>query len=76
MRTLNVSVMCMCTYDNTIDVPDNLTLDEAIEYAKDHIDEIDITELEYVPYSDEIDDENCSFEDEGDFIVRDDRVIG
>ena len=43
------------------EVPDNMTLEEAIEYAKKHLDEIPCGELEYISESDELDEENCDF---------------
>lgn len=63
MKRLNVTVNCMAVYCSGIDVPDEMTLEEAIEYAKKHIDEIPIGELEWISDSDEIDEENCDFEE-------------
>lgn len=63
MKRLNVTVTCMAVYCSGIDVPDEMTLEEAIEYAKKHIDEIPIGELEWISDSDEIDEENCDFEE-------------
>ena len=63
MKRLNVTVTCMALYCSGIDVPDEMTLEEAIEYAKKHIDEIPIGELEWISDSDEIDEENCDFEE-------------
>lgn len=63
MKRLNVTVTCMAVYCSGIDVPDEMTLEEAIEYAKKHIDEILIGELEWISDSDEIDEENCDFEE-------------
>ena len=64
MRKLDVTVQCMATYNSSIMVPKNLSLEEAIVYAKDHINNINITELEYISDSDEICEEECQFEDE------------
>lgn len=61
MKTLNVTVKCMAYYKSSIDVPDDLTLEEAIEYANDHLDEIPCGELEYESGSDELDKVNCDF---------------
>lgn len=62
MKTLNVTITCMAVYNSHIDVPDEMTLKEAIEYAKRHLDECNIeTELEYISDSDELDEENCEF---------------
>ena len=65
-KTLLVTVQCMATYDSVIEVPANLTIDEAIEYAKEHIDEISLGELEYVQESDQLDEDNCCFDDDDD----------
>lgn len=45
-------------------VPEELTLEQAIQYAKDHIDSITLpTESEYMESSDEIiDEDNCAFD--------------
>lgn len=64
MKRLNVTVTCMAFYNSGIDVPDEMILEEAIEYAKEHINEIPIGELEWIPDSDEIDEENCDFEED------------
>lgn len=61
MKVLNVTVQCMAVYNSSILVPDDLTLEEAIAYAKEHIDEIPCGELDYISDSDEIDEENCDF---------------
>lgn len=64
MRKLNVTVQCMAVYNSSIMVPRELTFEEAIKYAKEHIDEINIGELEYISDSDELDEENCDFDEE------------
>lgn len=61
MKKLNVTVTCMAIYTSSIDVPEELTLDEAIEYAKVHINEIPVGEIEYISESDEIDANYCGF---------------
>ncbi len=66
MKTLNVTVQCMAIYNSSIEVPDDMTFEEAIEYAKNHLNEIPLGELEYVDDSDELDEENCDFEEEED----------
>lgn len=62
MKRLNLTATCMAVYNSAIMVPDELTLEEAIQYAKDHIDEICIGELEYISGSDELNEENCDFD--------------
>lgn len=64
-KTLNVSVICEAWYKSSIEVPIDLSLEEAIEYAVDHLQEIPIkSDLEYISDSDTLDIENCNF-DEG-----------
>lgn len=61
MKKLNVTITCEAVYCSSIEVPDNMELEEAIEYAKQHIKEIPLGKLEWIPDSDEIDEENCDF---------------
>ena len=64
MKRLVVTVNCMAVYNSFIDVPDGMNIDEAIKYAKEHLSSIPIINgLEYVSDSDELDEENCEFED-------------
>ena len=56
--------MCKAVYNSGIEVPNNMTLEEAIEYAKQHIQDIPVGELDWVENSDEIDEDNCDFEEE------------
>lgn len=64
MRRLNVTVQCMAVYNSGIDVPADLSFEEAIEYAKAHMDEIPVGALEYIGDSEALDEENCDFNDE------------
>jgi hypothetical protein len=64
MKKLNVTICCMAVYNSSIDVPKEMTLEEAIDYAKIHINEIPIGEMEYISDSDELDEENCSFDND------------
>ena len=41
-----------------------MTLEESIEYAKEHLDEAGLDVLEYVEGSDELDEDNCVFEED------------
>ena len=64
MKRLDITVNCMAVYNSFIDVPDDMDIDEAIEYAKEHLSDVPIPEgLEWVPDSDVLDEENCEFED-------------
>ena len=62
MKKLKVTIDCDATYVSQIYVPDNMTLEEAIKYAEEHIGECSIGELEHLPYSDRIDKSFCWFE--------------
>lgn len=64
MKILDVTVMCKAVYNSEIEVPDDMTLEEAIEYAKQHIQDIPVGELDWIENSDEIDEDNCDFEEE------------
>lgn len=66
MKKLNVTVTCMATYNSSIEVPDDMTLEEAIEYARENLDEIPLGEMEYISDSDVLDEENCEFDKEHD----------
>ena len=66
MKILNVTCICNAVYNSSIEVPDNMTREEAIQYAKEHINEIPCNELEYISDSDVLDEENCDFEEEED----------
>lgn len=62
MKRLNVTINCMAVYNSAIDVPDEMTLEEAIEYAKQNIKAIPLGPLEWVEDSDELDEDNCDFD--------------
>lgn len=62
MKQFNVTIICQAWYKSTIEVPDNMTREEAMEYAREHIDEIPIDDgLNYITDSDSLDEENCNF---------------
>ncbi len=60
-KTLNVTVLCQAYYKNSIEVPDNLSREEALDYAREHLSDIPLGDLEYVTDSDQLDEENCDF---------------
>lgn len=63
MKKLNVTIICQASFNSSIQVPDDYTLEEAKVYAKEHVREIPImSELEYISDSDILDEENCDFE--------------
>ena len=64
MKKLNVTVNCKAVYNSSIEVPDNMNIEEAIEYAKQHLDDIPLGSMDYVAGSDELDEENCDFDNE------------
>lgn len=64
MRRLNVTVNCYASYESSIMVPADMSLRDAIKYARDHINEINVGELQYLPWgNEEIDEFNSSFDD-------------
>lgn len=64
MKKLNVTGQFLSVGMSSIMVPDNLTIEEAIEYAKEHISDIPVpTQSDCVPDSDQIDEENCDFDE-------------
>jgi hypothetical protein len=62
MKTLNVTVNCLGVYNSSIQVPDNMTIDEAIKYASEHLDLIPMGQVEWVGDTN-LDEENCDFDD-------------
>ena len=62
MKTLNVTVNCIGVYNSSIQVPDDMTIDEAIKYASKHLDLIPMRQVEWVG-SASLDEENCDFDD-------------
>ena len=62
MKTLNVTVNCIGVYNSSIQVPDEMTIDEAIVYASNHMDLIPMGEVEWVGDVN-LDEDNCDFDD-------------
>lgn len=63
-KKLNLTIVCQAIYQSHIIVPVDMSFEEAIEYAKQHLNECNIeTPLEYVSDSDSLDEENCDFEE-------------
>lgn len=62
-KVLKVVVNCLATYESEIIVPDYLTREEAIKYAKMYLDLIPVGELNWIDDS-EIDEDSCDFEEE------------
>lgn len=62
MKTLNVTVNCLGVYNSSIQVPDDMTIDEAIKYASNHLDLIPMGQVEWVGDVN-LDEENCDFDD-------------
>lgn len=60
-KTLNVSILCQAHYNSSIEVPDELSREEALDYAREHLEDIPLGILEYVTDSDQLDEGNCDF---------------
>lgn len=54
----------MATYNTIIKMPKDYSLEEAVNHAKKHINEINVGELNWISNSDKIDDKNCYFIEE------------
>ena len=61
MDASRITVNCSASYQSVIAVPAGLSLEDAIGYARAHIRDIPLGRLEWMPDSDEIDAEGCSF---------------
>lgn len=57
-KILHLRVYCQAFYDSTIEVPEDMDLETAFRYAEEHIDEIPMTNMEYISDSDEVDSED------------------
>ncbi len=62
-RTLNVTVLCQACYNSSIEVPADFSREQALDYAREHLEDIPLGVLEYVTDSDQLDEENCDFAD-------------
>ena len=54
-KTLHIRVYCEASYNSKIQVPADLSIEEAFAYANEHLDEIPLTQLNYLPDSDNLD---------------------
>lgn len=59
MKKLNVTVKCLASYDSSVDVPDDMSLEEAKEYVYSNMVEIELTKLDFI---EDLEIEKCSFE--------------
>ncbi len=63
MKTLNVTVNCLGVYNSSIQVPDEMTIEEAIKYASQNLELIPMTNIEWVGDTN-LDEENCDFDED------------
>lgn len=62
LKTFNLTIVCKAYYNSSIEVPDDFTREQTLEYARVHLSEVPIVDgLEYVSGSDELDEDNCDF---------------
>lgn len=59
MKKLDVTVWCKAIYNSSVLVPDDYSVEEAIKYAKDNLNNIPLGVLAYISDSDSLDEENC-----------------
>lgn len=62
-KTFNVGLVVKCYTNSSIQVPIDFTFEQAIEYAKSHIKDIPLGQLDYIDGSDVIDEDACDFEE-------------
>lgn len=62
MKRLHLTIQCMAIYESGIDVPDEMDIEDAIEYAKKNLKDVPLGVMEYVSGSDVLDEDNCDFE--------------
>ena len=60
-KTLKFNVFCSASYTSSIEVPENMSLEDAIEYAQDNLKDCPIYDMEYVEGGDILDEESCHF---------------
>ena len=62
-KTLEVNIWCNAAYKTKIEVPEDMSLEDAIEYADEHLEEIPIpaTGIEWIPGGEELIWEDCRF---------------
>lgn len=61
-KRLNLTINCTAVYTTGIDVPEDMSFEEAIEYAKTRLEGIPVGVLEYFG-NDVIDEDNCDFDE-------------
>lgn len=69
-RTLNVTVLCQACYNSSIEVPADFSREQALDYAREHLEDIPLGVLEYVTDSDQLDEENCDFADQEGSVIQ------
>ena len=63
MKKMTFTVQCLATYKGAVLVPDTMNRDEAIAFVKKNLNRIPTSKLDYVPDSDQLDEESCRFEE-------------
>lgn len=60
-QTLVVSIFCQAMYNASVELPKDFSgnLEDAIDYADDHLRDIPLGSLQYVPDSDDLDRDSC-----------------
>lgn len=63
MKTLNVTINCLGVYNSSIQVPNEMTINEAIKYASENLNLIPrYNEVEWVGDIG-LDEDNCDFDE-------------
>lgn len=69
-KRLNLTVNCEAVYNSGILVPAHLSFEEALEYAKKHLDDVPVGVLEYIGGSETLDEDNCDFDDDNPTVIE------
>lgn len=63
-KTVVFTVQCMATYGATMDVPASMGRAEAAKYIAENMDKVKLGQLQYVPDSDQLDEESVKVMDD------------
>lgn len=63
-KKLHLTINCQAVYEGSMDVPIEMTFEDAITFARKNIESVPLGPLTYISGSDELDVDNCDFEDD------------
>lgn len=64
MKTLNLTINVTAVQNAFIEVPDNMSFEEAMKYTEKHLDKcVIVSALEMIPGTEVLDEDNCDFDE-------------